>query len=141
MFIKTVNIANCNRKEKQTPSNLYCRWTFFKGVIGNRISKRNGRLNNILNKYLCSALQLLAGVGHRLGQWLHPALSLLPLRSQLGQSIAGGRAARALRPFATSPYSSSRITRVTIAHASLVHRSSLVVCTVGLNKSTIAHVD
>ncbi|PZC75871.1 hypothetical protein B5X24_HaOG205573 [Helicoverpa armigera] len=36
-----------------------------------------------------SALQLLGGVGHRIGQWLHPALSLLPLRSQLGQSIAG----------------------------------------------------
>lgn len=42
-----------------------------------------------LKQYLSTAL-LLGGVGHRIGQWLHPALSLLPLRSQLGQSIRGG---------------------------------------------------
>lgn len=65
-----------------------------------------GGLNITSNKYLSSALQLLGGVGHRIGQWLHPALSLLPLRSQLGQSITGVAGdAGPPAAFAPSPYS------------------------------------
>lgn len=71
------------------------------------------------NICVVSALQLPGGVGHRIGQWLHPALSLLPLRSQLGQSIKGGAGVKS--PALCLPvWLFAGITPVTIAHLSLM---------------------
>lgn len=72
------------------------------------IRQKKGKIKYYLGQYLCSALQLLGGVGHRIGQWLHPALSLLPLRSQLGQSIWRREGLRPPRPAApASPFHAS----------------------------------
>lgn len=87
------------------------------------IRQKKRKIKYYLGQYLCSALQLLGGVGHRIGQWLHPALSLLPLRSQLGQSIWRREGWHPPRPAAPrEPL--SRIIPVTIAHALLVARSA-----------------
>lgn len=62
------------------------------------LEERKGRLNIISNNICVVHYTVTIGVGHRIGgQWLHLVLSLLPPRSQLGQSIMaalGGRRPR-----------------------------------------------